>query len=71
MANIDKQQRDECGCLMAAQWVGSAHRQSPISLIPGFNWISGKTTKHIIKGVLKRSLNSSFWHSANANSLKL
>jgi hypothetical protein len=25
-----------CVCIMAARW-GFAHRQSPISLIPGFN----------------------------------
>ncbi len=31
-----------------ALWVGFAHWQSPISLIPGFNWISGKAVKRII-----------------------
>jgi hypothetical protein len=35
-------------CVMAARWVRFAHRQSPISLIPEFNWISEKAIKRII-----------------------
>jgi hypothetical protein len=38
----------ECACVMAAQWVGFDHRQSPISLILGINWIIGEVVKRII-----------------------
>jgi hypothetical protein len=40
---------------MAARWVGFTYRQShipPISLIPGFYWISEKALKRIIQSEL-------------------
>jgi len=37
-----------CACVIAAQWVGFAHRQSPIYLLLGLNWITEEAVKCII-----------------------